>query len=75
MRAVFTFVVTSAPSIVVAVVPWEWCKFLSAFSWFIGAGLAFAIHYLVSRNDPFIARALEAAARVDLDADRDAVAR
>ena len=75
MRAVTTFVVTSIPSIIVAVVPLSWCKFLSPFSWFIGAVLSFIVHYYVSRNDPYVIRAVEAASKVDLDADLAAVAR
>lgn len=75
MRAVITFVVTSIPSIIVAVVPLSWCKFLSPFSWFIGAVLSFIVHYYVSRNDPYVIRAVEAASKVDLDADLAAVAR
>ncbi|EGF56271.1 NCS1 nucleoside transporter family protein [Actinomyces sp. oral taxon 170 str. F0386] len=75
MRAVATFVVTSIPSIIVAVVPLSWCKFLSPFSWFIGAVLSFIVHYYVSRNDPYVIRAVEAASKVDLDADLAAVAR
>ena len=75
MRAVTTFVVTSIPSIIVAVVPLSWCKFLSPFSWFIGAALSLVVHYSVSRNDPYVVRAVEAASKVDLDADLAAVAR
>ena len=75
IRAVATFVVTSIPSIIVAVVPLSWCKFLSPFSWFIGAVLSFVVHYYVSRNDPYVIRAVEAASNVDLDADLAAVAR
>ena len=75
MRAVTTFVVTSIPSIIVAVVPLSWCKFLSPFSWFIGAALSLVVHYYVSRNDPYVVRAVEAASKVDLDADLAAVAR
>lgn len=75
MRAVITFVVTSIPSIIVAVVPLSWCKFLSPFSWFIGATLSLVVHYYVSRNDPYVVRAVEAASKVDLDADLAAVAR
>ena len=57
------------------VVQVDFCKFLSPFSWFIGAGLGFLIHLAMSRNDPYIVKALEQAATVDLDADRDSVAR
>ena len=75
MRDVTTFVVTSTPSIIVAVVPLSWCKFLNPFSWFIGAALSLVVHYYVSRNDPYVVRAVEAASKVDLDADLAAVAR
>jgi NCS1 nucleoside transporter family protein len=75
MRAVWAFVIASIPSILVAVVQVDFCKFLSPFSWFIGAGLGFLIHLAMSRNDPYIVKALEQAATVDLDADRDSVAR
>ena len=75
MRAVWAFVIASIPSILVAVVQVDFCRFLSPFSWFIGAGLGLIIHLLISRNDPHIAQALAQAAAVDLDADRDSVAR
>ena len=75
MRAVWAFIIASIPSILVAVVQVDFCKFLSPFSWFIGAGLGFLIHLAMSRNDPYIVKALEQAATVDLDADRDSVAR
>lgn len=75
IRAVCAFLVASIPSIVVAVVPTEACRFLSPFSWFIGAALALVAHLLISRNDPYILRAVRQAESVDLEADRDAVSR
>ncbi|MBE6483885.1 MAG: NCS1 family nucleobase:cation symporter-1 [Actinomycetaceae bacterium] len=73
MRAVATFFIASIPSILVAVGPWPWAKFLSPFSWFIGAGIAFVVHYFISRNDPYLLAAVQQAMQVDLDADRDSV--
>lgn len=73
-RAIGAFAVTSVPTIVVSVVQVDWCRFLSPFSWFIGAGLGFVVYYFVSRNDPYILKALAAAENVDLDKDRDSVA-
>ncbi|WP_366180662.1 NCS1 family nucleobase:cation symporter-1 [Actinomyces timonensis] len=75
MRAVWAFLIASAPSIIVAVVPVAFCKFLSPFSWFIGAVLGLVIHLLMSRADPYVLRAVRQARTVDLDADRDSVAR
>lgn len=75
MRAVWAFVISSVPSIVVAVVPTDICRFLSPFSWFIGAALGFGVHLLMSRHDPYVIRAVEQAEAVDLEADRDSVAR
>ena len=40
MRAVWAFIIASIPSILVAVVQVDFCKFLSPFSWFIGAASA-----------------------------------
>ncbi len=73
-RAIGAFLVSSIPTIIVSLVPVSWCQFLSPFSWFIGAALGFSIYYLVSKNDPFIIRAVKAAEEIDLDADRDSVA-
>ena len=75
MRAVWVFIATSIPTILIAVLQIDCCRFLSPFSWFIGAGLAFACHYLVSKNDPYVINAVKQAMTVDLDADRDAIAR
>ena len=75
MRAVWVFIATSIPTILIAVLQIDFCRFLSPFSWFIGAGLAFACHYLVSKNDPYVINAVKQAMAVDLDADRDAIAR
>ena len=75
MRAVWAFIISSVPSIVVAVVPTDVCRFLSPFSWFIGAALGLGVHLLMSRNDPYVIKAVQQAESVDLDADRDSVAR
>ena len=50
-------------------------EFLSPFSWFIGAALSLVVHYYVSRNDPYVIKAIETASKVDLDANLAAVAR
>ncbi|MCR2052566.1 NCS1 family nucleobase:cation symporter-1 [Actinomyces bowdenii] len=75
MRAIWAFVLASIPSIIVAVVPTDICRFLSPFSWFIGAALGFALHLAISHNDPYVIRAVQQAEALDLDADRDSVAR
>ncbi|WP_127843075.1 NCS1 family nucleobase:cation symporter-1 [Actinomyces wuliandei] len=75
LRAVWAFVVASAPSVAVAVVPTDPCRFLSPFSWFIGAALGLGVHLLLSRHDPYVLRAVRQAESVDLEADRDSVSR
>ena len=52
MRAAWAFIIASIPSILVAVVQVDFCRFLSPFSWFIGAGLGLIAHLAISRNDP-----------------------
>ena len=75
LKAVWAFLIACVPSVLIAVLPLDACRFLSPFSWFIGAGLGMVLHLLISRNDPYILRAVEQARRVDLDADRDSVSR
>jgi NCS1 family nucleobase:cation symporter-1 len=62
-KAIISFVITCVPTVVIALVP----TFAAAapFSWFIGAGLAFAAHCLVSRGDQSVARSVEQAIAED----------
>lgn len=62
-KAIISFLVVCIPTIVIAIVPA--LGMLSPFSWFIGAGLAFVVHYLISRNDPTIAVSVAMATRVE----------
>jgi NCS1 family nucleobase:cation symporter-1 len=58
-KAVISFLVSAAPAVVFALVPVFGA--ISAFSWFIGAILAAAVHYFVSRNDTSLAESITAA--------------
>lgn len=58
-KALISFVVAAVPSIVFALVPTF--AALSAFSWFIGAGVGFAVHYFLSHNDTSLKEAVERA--------------
>ena len=59
-KAVISFLVSAVPAVVFALVPVF--AALSAFSWFIGASLAAAVHYFISRNDATLAESIKAAA-------------
>jgi NCS1 family nucleobase:cation symporter-1 len=58
-KAVVSFVLSAVPAVILALVPLFGA--LSAFSWFIGALLAAAIHYTISRNDTALAASVRAA--------------
>jgi NCS1 family nucleobase:cation symporter-1 len=62
-RAIVSFLVSAIPAVVFALTPVF--AALSAFSWFIGAGLAAAVHYFISRNDPTLAESIKAAAAAE----------
>ena len=66
-KADISFVVSAAPAVVVALVPLF--AALSAFSWFIGAILAAAVHYAISRNDTTLAASVRAATEAELEPD------
>ena len=66
-KAVVSFLVVSIPTIVIALVPAM--AVLAPFSWFIGAGLAFVIHWAISHNDPSILASVEAAIRAETAAE------
>lgn len=72
-RALGVLLVTSIPTIIVAVLQVDWCRFLSPFSWFIGAILGLVVYYFASRKDPYVLRAIKAAEGIDLEADRESV--
>jgi NCS1 family nucleobase:cation symporter-1 len=59
-KAIASFVVSAVPSVIIALVPVFGA--LSPFSWFIGAGIAAVVHYVISRNDTALAESIEAAA-------------
>jgi len=48
-KALLSFAIAAVPSLICALVP----AFAAAspFSWFVGAGISSAVHYLISRND------------------------
>ncbi|MPV87585.1 NCS1 family nucleobase:cation symporter-1 [Georgenia ruanii] len=58
-KAVVSFLVAAVPTVIVALVPVF--AVLAPFSWFIGAGLAAAIHYAIAHNDETIAASVRAA--------------
>jgi NCS1 family nucleobase:cation symporter-1 len=62
-KAIISFLAVSVPTIVISLVPAF--QVLAPFSWFIGAGLAFVVHYLVARNDPSLAESVAAALQVE----------
>ncbi|QGF23370.1 NCS1 family nucleobase:cation symporter-1 [Raineyella fluvialis] len=62
-KAIVSFLITSIPTIIVALVPAF--AVLAPFSWFIGAALAFAAHYLISRHDTSIADSVRMAIQVE----------
>lgn len=62
-KAVLSFLIVSIPTIIVALVPAF--SMLAPFSWFIGAGLAFVAHYLISRNDSSLVASVAEATRVE----------
>jgi NCS1 family nucleobase:cation symporter-1 len=51
------------PAVVVALVPAF--DYLAAFSWFIGAAIAAAVHWAISRHDTSIAESVAAAAAAE----------
>jgi NCS1 family nucleobase:cation symporter-1 len=59
-KAVISFLVSAAPAVVFALVPLFGA--VSAFSWFIGAIVAAAVHYVISRHDTSLAESIIAAA-------------
>jgi NCS1 family nucleobase:cation symporter-1 len=59
-KAIVSFLVSAIPAVVVALTPVFGA--LSAFSWFIGASLAAAAHYFISRHDQTLAESINAAA-------------
>jgi NCS1 family nucleobase:cation symporter-1 len=59
-KALISFVAAGVPALVCALVPAF--AVVSSFSWFIGAGIAATVHYLISRNDQTILEAVKAAA-------------
>lgn len=59
-KALISAGVAATPAIIVSVVP-AFSTTVGPFSWFIGAGIAGAVHYLISRNDPEILRSVDAA--------------
>lgn len=71
-KAIVSFLITSIPTIVVALVPAF--RMWAPFSWFIGAALAFLAHYLISRNDTSIAESVAMATRVEDAAGDDHIA-
>ena len=72
-KADISFVVSAAPAVVVALVPLF--AALSAFSWFIGAILAAAVHYAISRTDTTLAASVRAATEAELEPDASIQAR
>ena len=58
-RAIVSFAASAVPAVVVALAPVF--AVLAPFSWFIGAAIAAAVHYAVSRNDTALAASLAAA--------------
>jgi NCS1 family nucleobase:cation symporter-1 len=64
-KAIVSFVASAVPSTVVALAPAF--AVLAPFSWFIGAGMAFVVHYLISRNDQTLLESVKAAAHPELD--------
>lgn len=66
-KADLSFVVSAVPAVIVALVPVF--AALSAFSWFIGAALAAAVHYVISRNDPTLAASVRAATEAEIESD------
>ncbi|WP_198011545.1 cytosine permease [Arthrobacter sp. FB24] len=59
-KAIVSFLVSAIPAVVFALTPVIGA--LSAFSWFIGASLAAAAHYFISRHDQTLAESIHAAA-------------
>ncbi|HBX80693.1 MAG TPA: nitrate reductase [Propionibacteriaceae bacterium] len=68
-KAIVSFLLVSIPTILIALVPQF--SVLAPFSWFIGAGLAFGVHYLISRNDPSILKSIEVSQRAEAAAQAD----
>jgi len=66
-KAVASFLLVSIPTIIIALVPA--LAMLAPFSWFIGAGLAFVIHWAISRNDSSILASVAEAIRVETEAE------
>lgn len=66
-KAIIAVVLVSIPTIVIALVPAF--AMLAPFSWFIGAGLGFVVHYAISRSDPSIAASVAEAMRVETAAE------
>jgi NCS1 family nucleobase:cation symporter-1 len=62
-KALISFGVSAVPSIILALMPAF--AALAPFSWFIGAGLASVVHYLVSRNDQVLLASVIAATKGD----------
>lgn len=66
-KAVVSFLVSAVPAVVVALTPIF--AALSAFSWFVGAILAAAVHYIISRNDRTLAESVRAATVAEAEPD------
>ena len=66
-KADISFLVSAVPAVVVALTPIF--AALSAFSWFIGAILAAAVHYIISRNDMALAESVRAATAAEAEPD------
>lgn len=74
MKAVWVMILTSVPSVLIAVWQVDFLRFLSPFSYFIGIFFGGVIYYLVSYKDPYILKSLEVADKTDFEKDRDSVA-
>ena len=71
-KAIISFLIVSVPTIIVSLVPAF--AFWAPFSWFIGAGLAFVVHYLIARNDTSLAESVAKATQVETAAGDDHMA-
>jgi NCS1 family nucleobase:cation symporter-1 len=60
-KALLSFFVSAVPAVILALLPVF--AAVSAFSWFIGAGVAGTVHYFISRNDSSLAESITAATR------------
>lgn len=62
-KAIISFFITSVPTILLALIPAF--RVVAPFSWFIGAALAFAAHYFISRNDTSLIESVRRATEVE----------